>query len=32
MSAIAAAAFGSIVTVTENRTPTRRIGPQNAAE
>jgi hypothetical protein len=32
MAAIAAAVFGSIVTMTENRAPARRTVPQNAAE
>jgi hypothetical protein len=29
---MAAAIFGSICTMTENRAPTRRTGPQNAAK
>ena len=32
MAAMAAAILGSIRTMTENRAPTRRTGPQNAAE
>ena len=32
MAAMGAAIFGSICTTTENRAPTRRTGPQNAAE